>query len=72
MKIKLEWISGKKEKNSEGKERIKRIRMAVTQKGTGSIYNVLIILDFLFQLPHLIRKKGHPEFVWFPNIKILP
>lgn len=35
---------GKKERE---KEKIEGIRMAVTQKGTGSIYNILIILDSL-------------------------
>lgn len=56
MRVKLEWILGESKRREEERreererQRIKGIRITVTQKGTGTIYNILIILDFLFQL----------------------
>lgn len=40
-----------REREKERKEKKKEIRRTVTQKGTGSIYNVLIILHFSISTP---------------------
>lgn len=52
MRVKLKSISGE----SKRREKIKGIRITVTQKGTGTIYNILIILNFLFQFLQI--RKG--------------
>lgn len=46
---------GKKEEKE--KEKIKGIRMTMTQNGTGNFYNILSILDFIFQLLQTDKKK---------------
>ena len=52
-----ELLGKKRAKNRREREKIKGVRMIVTQKGTRSICNVLIILDFMFQLLHFTDKK---------------
>lgn len=56
------FLGGKKKKRERGK--IKGLRMTVTQKGTGSIYKILIIL--YFQLLHLLDKKRKPRVYVVP------
>lgn len=53
------WGTGEKiEKGErEKKETMKGIRMTLTSKRTGNIYNILIIFDFIFQLLQTDEKR---------------
>lgn len=60
MKVKLEWIFRENERKEERKrktEKMKGIRMTVTPKGTGNIYDMLVILYFIFQLLQTGKKR---------------
>lgn len=63
MRVKLKSISGE----SKRREKIKGIRITVSQKGTGTIYNILISLDFLFQFFQI--RKGSLRLCGFLTSK---